>query len=68
MNNDQKLKELINAVKKVRENQKAYFKARKTQLPMVIDKLLKDSKESERELDQLIIKLEQPEDTQTTLL
>lgn len=67
MSIEEKYETLLAAIKKVRENQKAYFKARRSQLPMVTEKLLKDSKDSEKELDQLITALEAKEDTQINL-
>jgi hypothetical protein len=67
MTPEEKLNQLLSAVKKVRENQKAYFKARRSQLPFVTEKLLKDSKDSEKDLDQLIQTLEAKENTQVNL-
>ena len=64
----QNLDFLLKAIKDVREKQKAFFKARRANLPMVTEKLLLDSKEAERKLDIIIQLLETPENTQQTLL
>lgn len=67
MTDAQKLNLLLKAAKDAREKQKAYFKARKANLPIVTSKLLEDSKASERLLDDLILTFEIPENTQKSL-
>lgn len=67
MTDGQKLNMIIKAAKDVREKQKAYFKARKANLPIITSKLLEDSKASERLLDELISNFETPENTQKSL-
>lgn len=43
--------EFIDLVQKMRETQKAYFRARRTQAGSVADKLLAESKALERQVD-----------------
>lgn len=43
--------EFIDLVQKMRETQKAYFRARRTQAGPVADKVLHESKELERQVD-----------------
>lgn len=68
MTAEEKLNTLLSCIKNVREKQKSYFKARKSNsLPYVTAKLLEDSKEAEKELDRIIAELEKKEDTQINL-
>lgn len=46
--------ELVDLVQKMRDTQKAYFRARRTQPGSVADKLLAESKELERQVDEEI--------------
>lgn len=68
MTPEEKLNKLLSSIKDVREKQKSYFKARKSNaLPYVTAKLLEDSKEAEKELDKVIAEIEKKEDTQINL-
>lgn len=68
MTPEEKLNTLLTSIKNVREKQKAYFKARKSgAMPFVTEKLLKDSKDAEKELDSIIAELDKKDEAQLNM-